>query len=194
MVAVEKLFQYFDNYVSLNELEKLAFAEKVKPKKVKRKQYLLQENDVCKYYTFVVEGLLKMYVCDTNVVEHNLQFAAENEWISDISSIHNKTPSRMCIEALEDSYVLQIESHDLHVLMASSINIERNFRVIIENKYVALEERVINNLCLTTEQKYLQFIDKYTNLTSRLPNTQIASYLGITPEFLSKIRNGISRK
>jgi CRP/FNR family transcriptional regulator, anaerobic regulatory protein len=100
----------------------------------------------------------------------------------------------MCIEAVEDSLLLQIDHHDFHALLGQFPKLERNFRVIIENKYIKLEERVIQSLSLTTEEKYLNFVSQNPDLNNRLPNVQIASYLGITPEFLSKIRGGIAKK
>ncbi len=122
-------------------------------------------------------------------VEHNIQFAAENDWIADIGSFHSDKPSKLFIEALEPSALLQIEKQDLYFLYRSIPKLDRIFKVIIENKFVELQTRVLQNISSTAQERYQSFLDQYPQLALRLPNTQIASYLGITPEFLSKMRN-----
>ena len=137
----------------------------------------------------MVEGCLKMYGVDNNGYEHNLQFAAENDWIADIGSLHKERPSQLYIEAIEPSLILQIARKDLWHLYNNYPKFDRNFRVIIENKFVELQNRVLQNISSTAQERYETFLEQYPDLSNRLPNTQIASYLGITPEFLSKIRN-----
>jgi CRP-like cAMP-binding protein len=193
-MALEKLLQYFTNYLPLDEAETEALAAVILEKKVKRKQYILQENEVCRYYTFVVEGLFKMYATDSNEVEHIIQFASENEWIEDIGSLHGKRPTLLNAEAIEPSIVLQIDKDNLHNLFSMYPKLERNFRVIIENKFIELERRVLENISLTGEEKYLSFLKLNPQLQNRIPNTLIAAYLGITPEFLSKIRANLSKR
>ena len=163
-------------------------------KNIKRKQFILQEGDVCRHYSFVVSGCFKMYGVDTSGKEHNIQFAAENEWISDIGSFHSEKGSRLFIEAIEPSVILQLEKSNLIYLYTHDPKFNRTFRVIIEDKFVELQNRVLQKISSTAEERYLSFLDQYPQLSNRLPNTQIASYLGITPEFLSKIRNHISQK
>lgn len=182
------LVEYFKSYIPLSKKEIEVLNERFIERRIKRKQFILQENDVCLYYTFVVSGCLKMYNIDRNGVEHNLQFAAENDWVVDIDSFHNKKPSRLNIVALENSIVLQIEKNDLWYLYTYYPKFDRNFRVIIENKFIELQNRVLQNISATGEEKYEFFIKQYPQLAHRLPNIQIASYLGITPQFLSKIR------
>jgi CRP-like cAMP-binding protein len=190
----EKLLLHFDNYLSLDNMEIEELNKVIIEKEIKRKQYILQENDVCKYYTFVVSGLFKMYATDKNGIEHIIQFASENEWIEDMGSLHGNKPSLLNAEAIEPSIILQIDKANLHYLFSVFPKLERNFRVIIENKFIDLEHRVLQNISLSGEEKYLSFIDQYPQLNNRLPNTMIASYLGITPEFLSKIRSNLFKK
>lgn len=135
-----------------------------------------------------------MYGVDDRGIEHNIQFAAENDWIADIGSFHSKKPSQLNIEAMEPSEVIQIEQQDLYFLYTNVPKLDRIFKVIVENKYVELQNRVLQNISSTGQQRYLNFLDQYPTLASRLPNVQIASYLGITPEFLSKIRKDLSGK
>jgi len=152
----------------------------------------LQEGFPCKHYSFVVAGCFRMYAIDQNGAEHNIQFAADNEWIADIGSFHSGKPSKLFIEAVEASVVLQIEQQDLYFLYRNVPKLDRIFKVIIEDKYVELQNRLLQTISSTAQERYLAFLDEYPTLASRLPNTQIASYLGITPEFLSKIRKTIA--
>lgn len=135
-----------------------------------------------------------MFSVDGKGIEHNIQFAAESDWISDIGSFYSEKPSKLYIEAIEPSVVLQIEKPDLLFMYTNFTRINRNFRVIIENKFVELQNRVLQNISSTAEERYTTFLEQYPDLSNRLPSTQIASYLGVTPEFLSKIRKGLSVK
>jgi CRP-like cAMP-binding protein len=129
-----------------------------------------------------------MYAVDAAGKEHNLQFVAENDWITDLASFYAEKPSKVYIEAIEPTSVLQINHEDLLELYINYHKFDRNFRIIIEQKYIELQNRVLQNISATAEERYRYFMKQYPGLASRLPNTQIASYLGITPEFLSKIR------
>ena len=188
---MDKLIRYFNNYLSLSETEKAELTARFTKRQIKRRQFILQEGDVCTHYVFVVEGCLKMYKVDENGKEHNLQFAAENDWLTDIDSLHNERPSKLYIEAIEPSQILQIAKSDLWYLYTYYHKFDRIFRVMIENKFIELQNRVLQNISSTAQERYNSFLEQYPNLSRRLPNTQIASYLGITPEFLSKIRGEI---
>jgi CRP-like cAMP-binding protein len=134
-----------------------------------------------------------MYATDGNGVEHNLQFACEGEWIADFQSFYDQRPSKLYIEAVELSTVLQIEHDDLLHLYIHYPIFDRNFRIVIERKYIELQDRVLQNISYTAEERYPIFEKQYPKLLQRLPGTQIASYLGITSEFLSKIKTKILR-
>jgi CRP-like cAMP-binding protein len=188
------LFEQFRNYFTFSETEQALITSKIKPLHSKRRQKILQEGQVCKHYSFVVEGCFRMYGTDDKGYEHNIQFAAEGDWIADIGSFYSAKPSQLCMEAIEPSLILQIEQQDLYQLFTRMPKMSIAFKVIIENKYVELQNRVLQNFSSTAETRYLSFLEQYPHLSNRLPNTQIASYLGITPEFLSKIRKGLSRK
>jgi len=189
-----KLFAYFDNYLPLGKKEREELGSRVKERKIKRKQFVLQKDDLCRHYTFVVSGCLKMYGVDREDTEHNIQFASENDWIFDIASFHSDKGSLVYIQAIEPSVILQIERTDLIYLFAHYKNFNINFRVLAENKFVEAQNRLLHNLIATAEERYLAFLAQYPHLSNRLPNTQIASYIGITPEFLSKIRSNISKR
>lgn len=190
-LALDILIGYFTNYFPLNKKEREVLAACFSERKIKRKGFLLQQGDVCKHYNFVISGCFKMYAVDEDGKEHNLQFAAENDWIADIASFYAMTPSALYIEAIEPSLILQIQHDDLLYLYVNYNKFDRNFRIIIEQKFIELQNRVLLNISATAEVRYLSFIKQYPTLYKRLPSTQIASYLGITPEFLSKIRKDI---
>jgi CRP-like cAMP-binding protein len=193
-MMIQPILTYFEHYLPLDADEISLLEGRISERKIKRRQFLLQEGDVCKHYSFVVEGCFKMYGVGKKGTEHNIQFSAENEWIADIGSFHSEKPSKLFIEAIEPSVVLQIKKQDLLFLYVNLPKFDRNFRVIIEDKFIELQNHVLQNISSTAEERYLAFLEKYPKLAMRLPNTQIASYLGITPEFLSKIRKDLSLK
>jgi CRP-like cAMP-binding protein len=191
---LDVLISSFNNSFPLNEKEEEEVRGLFKKKVLKRKGALLQEGDVCKHISFVVSGCFKMYAVDTNFKEHNLQFAIENEWIADIQSFYDEEPSRLSIEALEPSVVLQITHEDLLYLYINYHKFDRNFRIINERKFINFQDRILQSISFTAEERYLNFQRDFPELIKRLPNTQIASYLGITSEFLSKVRKNIVKK
>lgn len=191
---MHNIVAHFDKYLPLNDAEITALTSRAVERKIKRKQYILQEGDICKCFTYVVKGCLKMYGVDNSGVEHNLVFATEDDWISDIDSLHKEKPSRLFIEAIEPAVVLQLSKNDLWYLYTNFPKFDRNFRVIIEDKYIELQNRLLQTFSTSAHERYENFLEQYPNLATRLPNTQIASYLGITPEFLSKIRSERTRK
>ena len=190
---IEPLIQYFNSILPLVGDEKSAVDEVFKERQIKRKQFILQEGDVCKHNTFVVEGCFKMYMVDPNGKEHNLQFAIEKWWIGDIGSFHSEEPSRLYIEAIENSIILQIKKEDQWKLFVDYPKFNRIFRVLAENAIVSLQNRILQNISSTAEERYLEFSKNYPQLFNRISNVQIASYLGVTPEFLSTIRKNISK-
>lgn len=193
-MTIQPILSNFERYLPLDMEEARLLEKRTSQRKIKRRQFILQEGDICKHYTFVVEGCFKMYGVSRKGAEHNIQFASENEWIADIDSFHSEKPSKLFIEAIEPSLILQINKQDLLFLYVNLPKFDRNFRVIIEDKFIELQNRILQTISSTAEERYLAFLEKYPQLAMRLPNTQIASYLGITPEFLSKIRKDLSKK
>ncbi len=191
---LDVLISSFNNSFPLNEIEEEEVRRLFKKKVLKRRGVLLQEGDVCRHISFVVSGCFKMYAVDSNFKEHNLQFAIENEWIADIQSFYDEKPSRLNIEALEPSVVLQITHEDLLYLYINYHKFDRNFRIINERKFINFQDRILQSISFTAEERYLNFQRDFPELIKRLPNTQIASYLGITSEFLSKVRKNIVKK
>lgn len=194
MPPFTEITEYFETFLPFSEMEKNLIQSKIQARNVKRKELILSAGTVCSHYTFVVSGCLKMYHLDEKGIKHNIQFAAEKDWIADIGSFHSGKKSQMNIEALEHSNIIEISQSDLYELYTSIPKLDRVFKVIIENKFVELQNRVLQNIGSTAQQRYLAFLEQYPNLILRLPSTQIASYLGITPEFLSQIRRDITNK
>lgn len=192
-MITKPLIDYFEKFLPLNEEEKSIVEETFKERRVRRRQFILQEGDICKHNTFVVEGCFRMYTIDDKGKEHNLQFAIENWWIGDIGSFHSEKPSKLYIEAIENSIILQCNKEDQLKLFVDYPKFNRIFRVLAENAMVGLQNRILQNISSTAEERYLEFSKKHQQLFNRISNVQIASYLGVTPEFLSTIRKNISK-
>jgi CRP-like cAMP-binding protein len=188
------LIDHFAQYLALNDLETKELEPRLIERKIKRRQFILQQGDLCKHYTFVVDGCFRMYKVDDKGNEHNLQFAIEGGWIADIGSFHSEKPSELYIEAMEQSTILQIAKDDLLYLYTEYSVFDRIFRVLVENAFVNLQKRVLQNISATAEERYLDFLKNYPKLFNRISNVQIASFIGVTPEFLSKIRKEITSK
>ena len=192
-MTIKPLIDYFEKYLPLSEEEKSFVEEVFKERSIKRRQFIHQEGDICKHNTFVVEGCFRMYTVDEKGKEHNLQFAIENWWIGDIGSFHSEEPSKLNIEALENSTILQIKKEDQLKLFVDFPKFNRIFRVFTENALASTQRRVLQNISSTAEERYLDFSKRYPYFFNRISNVQIASYLGVTPEFLSTIRRKIAK-
>jgi len=190
---IEPLIDYFSSNTPLSEEEIATLKSVFVERNIKRRQFILQEGDVCKLNTFVVEGCFRMYLVEENAKEHNLQFAVENWWIGDIGSFHSGEPSQLYIEALENSTILQIKKEDQLKLFVEHPKFNRIFRVFTENALVSCQQRILQNISSTAEERYLDFVKRYPFFFNRISNVQIASFLGVTPEFLSTIRKKISK-
>ena len=190
-LSEDVLIDSFKKIFPLSSQEREALISRFSERRIKRRGFILQQGDVCKHFTFIVSGCFKMYAIDQAGKEHNIQFAAEGDWIADLASFYSEKPSGVHIEAIEPAVILQIKHDDLLDLYIGYHRFDRHFRIIVETKYIELQNRVLQNISVTAEQRYLNFLDQFPDLANRLPNTQIASYLGITPEFLSKIRKAL---
>jgi CRP-like cAMP-binding protein len=164
------------------------------PKKVRKKQYILQAGDVCKAIAFVSDGCLRSYTIDDKGEEHIVQFAIDGWWISDLQSMLTSQPATMNIDALEDSQVLLLERSSQEKLCRALPQVEHFFRLLLEGNYNAARMRISDLISSSAEDRYLHFLKTYPDVAQRVPQSQIASYLGITPQSLSRIRKEISEK
>jgi len=183
-----QLLNYISQYVSLTEEEQTIVQSKFKLRKYLKNQFLVQNGDVCQFESFVVSGCLKTFYIDDSGQEHVMSFAIENWWTADLGSFITQAPAIFHIDALEDTEVLQIEKNDLETLYREAPRFERFFRIIIQYHYVASQYRIVQNLAFTAEERYMYFREKYPGLELRIPQKQVAAFLGITPEFLSSLR------
>ena len=187
-MELKPLFDYIAQFVQLTSEERSILASKVKIRKYLKGQFVVQNGDICKYESFVLSGCLKSFYIDNDGQEHIVMFAVENWWTADMSSFITQTPSDYNIQCLENSVLAQLYFEDLEQLYIQIPKLERFFRIIIQKAYISSQKRLINNFSLPAKERYLQFREKYPQIEQRVPQYMIASYLGITKEFLSKIR------
>lgn len=180
--------------VTLTSEEKETIKHYFIPKKLRKRQYLLNAGDVCQYMAFVEKGLLRLFSTDDKSHEHVIQFAMEGWWASDIASFLSGDDARYNIEALEDSELLLMTKATLEELMEKVPRMERYFRLLMQNNIVAYQRRVTSSQSDSAEEKYRKLIKAYPDIINRSPQHDVASYLGITPETLSRIRKQISTK
>lgn len=188
------LLKTISQYITFNEAETEFFLSLLRQKKIRKKQFLYQEGDICKYTTFVNKGCLRTYAIDNNGTEHIFQFATEGWWIGDIESLKNQIPTMMNTDALEDSEIIMISKQDMDVLYDKVPKYEHFSRMILENAYIAHQQRILHNVCFSAAERYQYFMKKYPDWNMRIPQNQIASYLGITPEFFSKMKSQVTKE
>ncbi len=188
------ILQNTAKHITLDEKEKEFFVSLLQPKTIKRKEFLLKAGEVCKTENFINKGCLRTYTIDENGFEHILMFAIEDWWTGDLYSFPTQTPSTYFIDALEDTEVLQLSKTNLEKLYGQVPKFERFYRIIFQNALIAQHERISQNLSFSAEQRYLHFIKKYPEVEQRISQKHVATFLGITPEFLSMLRKKLSKK
>ena len=188
------IIKNISKHLQLSEEERNYFTALLKFKRLRKKQYLLEEGEVCTHECFVNSGCLRMYHLNDKGQEHIVQFAVADWWIGDQYSFLTGLPSAYFIDALEESEVLLIEKNKLEELYTAVPKFERFFRIAFQNSYVALQRRILAGLSQSAEEKYLDFLNRYPDIEQKVPQHQVASYLGITPESLSRIRKQLSGK
>ena len=181
-------------HITLSAEEKEHFLNLLQPKTYKRKQFILEDGEVCKYSTFVTKGCLRGFTVDANGFEHVLNFAPVGWWIADMYSLLTQKPGILNIEAQEDAEVLLLSKSRQEKLYHDIPQFERFFRIITENSLVAYQQRLIDNLSLSAEERYHNFCKRYPTLINTLPKKQIASYIGVTPEFFSRMQHRMLKK
>ncbi len=163
-------------------------------KKLKKRQYLLQQDDIAKYLAFVSKGVLRLWASDEKGNEHTVQFALEGWWITDMYSFLTAEPSGYCIDAIEDSELLLLTRESYDALLDKVPKMERYFRILTQNSMVSMQRRLMGSFRETAEEKYVKLLDKYPDIVQRVPQHMIASYLGVKPETLSRTRKTIASR
>jgi len=188
----ELLIKNLSKYVALTDEEQESILSLFTARKFRKHQYILQEGDLTRYETFIVKGLTRTYEVDEKGQEHIVHFGLEDWWVGDLYSFLAETPTAYNIDCLEDTEVLQITKGDLEALYQKVPKLERHFRIMIQNAYIASVRRISSTLIKSAAERYAEFLQKYPHIHQRVPNHQVASYLGITPQSLSRIRGGKS--
>jgi CRP-like cAMP-binding protein len=190
----EVLFNNIKQKIQITEKEEEICRSLFIPKKLRKRQYLLQQGDVSKYTAFVEKGLLRSYIIDDKGSELIMQFAPEGWWVGDMYSSITGEPAEHNIDAIEDSELLLLTNQAHEELLQRAPVFEKFFRLLIQNSFIALQRRLKGNITQTAEEKYKNFIQLYPNIVQRVPQHNIASFLGITPESLSRIRKQIAER
>lgn len=181
-------------HISLDKDEADCFLSLIKEKQVLRKELVLKEGQTCREINFVQSGTLRAFYVDKTGKESTVMFAVADWWITDMFCFVHERPAMVNIEAVEESVVLQLLKKDMDKLLATVPKFEKFFRILMQNAYIREQLRIIETLSLTAEERYNNFLAKYPQVAKQVTQKQIASYLGITPEFLSTIRKNKSGK
>ena len=191
---MKSILENIANHVNLTSEEEELFLSKTETKSVKAKTILLSSGDVSKQTYFVNSGILRSFNINDNIVEHVLHFACEGWWIGDMYSYISGKPGNLFIEVLEDAEIVSISKENHQKLYQEIPKLERFFRILAENSLVSHQERLMDNLSLTAEERFEKFCRKYPDLINKVSQKYIASYIGVTPEFFSKMKSKTLRK
>jgi CRP-like cAMP-binding protein len=194
-MMIDVLFSHIQEKVMLSNEDKEAIKTFFVPKKLRKRQYLLQEGNVCKHLSFVAKGLLRSYNVDNGGDEHMSIFGWEGWWISDFQSFLSGEPAVFNIDAIEESELLMISRADYDALTLAVPIMDRYFRILYQNSLVTKERRLMSSITHSAEERYVQLAESNPQIIERIPQNLIASYLGLAPETLSRIRkNLVTRK
>jgi CRP-like cAMP-binding protein len=186
----ELILRNIAKHISLDTKERELFTSLLQYREVGKKVFLSREGQLCKDFNYVHSGTLRAYYVDANGKESTIMFALSDWWITDMFSFINQQPAMLHIEAVEQSFIVQLSKENFDRLCIEVPKFERFFRIIMQNAYIREQLRVIQNLSLPAVERYNNFIKKYPQVIQQVTQKQVASYLGITPEFLSTIRAG----
>lgn len=180
---------FINKYVTLTSEEEQIVLSKVSLRKYLKGQYVVQQGDVCRYSGFVVSGCTRTFYLDDDGEEHIVMFSIENWWASEIGSFISQKPSDYNVKCIEDTELIQLSYEDQETLFEAVPKLERFFRLILEQAFVASQKRIVSSFSLSAKDQYIQFTKQYPEIEKRIPQYMVASYLGISKEFLSKIKN-----
>ena len=176
-------------YVVLTTEEVAYFLSLLKSVDLKRKSFLLKAGELCQEISYVNTGALRAFYRDADDKESTIMFAVADWWITDMPCFAGQSPAMISIEAIADTTVLQLTKDNMDALLLNVPKFERYFRILMQNAYIREQLRVLQNLSMPAEVRYENFLTKYPSISSQVTQKHIASYLGITPEFLSVIRS-----
>ncbi len=191
---MQSIIQNITKHVTLTSDEEALFLSKTETKIVKAKTILLSSGEIANCTYFVNSGILRSFNINDYIIEHVLHFACEGWWIGDMYSYISGKPSNLFIEVLEEAEVVSISKENHQILYQEIPKLERFFRILAENSLVAHQERLMDNLSLTAEERFEKMCKKYPDLIHKVPQKHIASYIGVTPEFFSKMKARLLKK
>jgi CRP-like cAMP-binding protein len=186
--------KYLQDKASFTDQEIELIASVSKIKKLRKRQYLLQEGDVWKFNAFICKGFLRTYFVDNKGGEHIMNFSPENYWTGDRESLTTGLPSKYNIDVLEDSEILLINIVDFDMLCKAILTFNDLINTILHNSFIASQQRIHSNITNSAEEKYNNFITKQSHIANRIPLHMVASYLGISAETVSRIRTQATKK
>src|SRR5690606_21692908 len=187
--STEKIIGYLQQRVTVTESEALEFAGMFQEKKVRKKQFLVQPDFVARHRYYIIDGALRSFIVDDNGQETTIALAIDDWWITDYNSYIYQQPATLFVEAVSNATVLQLSYENEQQLKTSNPKFETFFRIIAARGLAAQQRRIITNLTQNAEQRYESFVQKYPKFVNSIPQYIIASFLGMSTEFLSKIRN-----
>lgn len=193
-IDTSSLENHIKTYVSLSEDEILALNSLVQYRKIKKNQYLLHEGGVAAMSSYVVSGCLRTYITDNKGIEHILGFQTPGWWTGNLQNFYNDKPSQLNIQAILDTEILFFTKETKEKLFLSGAAFERYFRILTERSLIDFQARTLEILSLSAEERYWKFYNKYPDLMIKLPQKYVAGYIGVTPEFLSKMKSNGLRK
>jgi len=188
------LLTHINKFADLSEEQSEKILSSLIIKEYQKKEYILHAGSVSEYECFVIEGCLRAFVIDLKGNEHNVRFGIENSWVGDLDSFFKNRPATYNIQAIEATTVLMICMDKMNELMDTIPEFEHYFRIMFQHGVMSIQLRMVQELSLSAEERYLHFIEKYSHLLQRIPQKHIASYLGMTPEFLSTLRKKMNQK
>lgn len=191
---MQSILENIAKHVALTPEEQELFLSRTETKPFKAKTILLSAGEVATCTYFVNSGILRSFTINDNIIEHVLHFACEGWWIGDMYSYISEKPGNLFIEVLEDAEVVIITKENQQQLYQEIPKLERFFRILAENSLVSHQERLMDNLSLTAEERFEKFCSKYPTLIQKVPQKHIASYIGVTPEFFSKMKARLLKK
>ena len=194
MESYTNILSNIKRYVHLKPEDEQQFTAIVLTSKVKRRQFIVQPNFICSHQTYVYKGAFRSYFVNNEGHDHTIQFAIEDWFISDFNSYINQAPASLFVEALEDSIVQQIAYDDVEKLCEQNPKFERFFRLVAQKSFAFSQRRVLSNLGKTAEERFIEFQNQYPSIVQRVPQYALASYLGMSAEFLSKVRKRLATK
>ncbi|WP_291865134.1 Crp/Fnr family transcriptional regulator [Maribacter sp.] len=183
------LLDYINKYINLTVEEEAILLAKIVHRNYLKDQYIVQQGDICKSANFIISGCTKTFYTNLEGQEHIVMFSIEDWWTSDLGSFITQKPADFNVQCIERTQLIQFTYDNLEELYIEIPKLERLFRKIVERAFVASQKRIIRNFSLTAKERYLIFKENYPKIEQRIPQYMIASYLGITKEFLSKIKN-----